>query len=189
MASGSLGCAGGASVRQLSLSRIETIRYARYMSADTLDISAEITRVRNSVSEAEFRALVRVMHAKGYSIRDIAALTGQHRSRVERALKAPLPDPTEMWKEVATPILYDIFFETGTALTAYYIDRRRRAEKAEEKQVWFSRLMALQNARHDVDPEDRATMIKMTEKWRAEIKHLKSLINTNGHECPSTQSA
>jgi hypothetical protein len=128
------------------------------------------------------------MHAEGYSIRDVAALTGQHRSRVERALKAPLSDPTEAWKEVATPILYDIFFETGTALSAYYIDRRRRAEKAEEKQVWFSHLMALHNARHDVDPDDRAAMIKMTEKWRAEIKHLKSLVSTNNHEYLATQS-
>ena len=65
-------------------------------------------------------------------------------------------------------VLYDMFAEAATRLTGSYFAVIDYAETEAERQQAWTRVRALDELRHGVDPDDRVQQRALIEAWQAE---------------------
>jgi hypothetical protein len=162
-----------------------------YVFDDSLEESVLALR---RATDDQVRRTVKRLVAAGVSLRRIAAMTRLSRSTVGRMAKETASEPVEdpavtawlttpnedipdgqFWKYKDTVLLYDTFFETGGNLLGRYIALRYGAKTPEERQVWSRLIREVRRTREAVDIDDRATMIRLVEQWRAEMRDLRRL--------------
>lgn len=78
------------------------------------------------------------------------------------------------YQGVPTAVVYDVFAETVTTLTALYNTRSNKAESPERRQAWWAKVMELRDTSEAVPAHDRAALIEHIITWQREIKKLES---------------
>jgi hypothetical protein len=136
-------------------------------------LARDVQRVRDSVTDSEFVRIVQRLASVGLSVRKIAALLDRPKSSVGRALKTPQPVDV-MWAKLPITVVYDVFYESGTALLGRYNHNLQEASTPEEQDLWRDRIRELRSARSAVSPNDREALLEMSERWTAERDRLKS---------------
>jgi hypothetical protein len=86
-------------------------------------------------------------------------------------------DPGPAWslEGLSGPVLYDVFFEAGTMLGGTLVALERKARAAGDMEAagrWRSEHLVLNRQRLAVEPHDRATQIRMKNKWDARDSEL-----------------
>lgn len=72
------------------------------------------------------------------------------------------------WENVDIAVLYDIFYEQGTALSGTYVSLRRLARAAgdeEGAQFWTRQIRDLDHERRAVGVNDRTAMVEHMDRW------------------------
>ncbi|GHF88998.1 hypothetical protein GCM10018790_77970 [Kitasatospora xanthocidica] len=75
-------------------------------------------------------------------------------------------------EDVPTSVVYDMFAETATHLSARYVGLYDDATAERERQDWWTKVLDLRDERDAVDPYDRAALIAKITVWTAEIRAL-----------------
>ncbi|MDR1767126.1 MAG: helix-turn-helix domain-containing protein [Propionibacteriaceae bacterium] len=137
------------------------------------ELSRDVQRVRDSVTDAEFAKIVKRLADVGMSVRRIAALLDRPKSTVGRALKNPPLVDYSFWDDMPITVVYDIFYESGTALLGAYNHQLREASSVEEQDLWRDLIREVRAARSAVGPNDRADMVELSQHWTAERERLR----------------
>ncbi|MFJ2194100.1 hypothetical protein ACIOJE_40205 [Kitasatospora sp. NPDC087861] len=74
--------------------------------------------------------------------------------------------------DVPTSVVYDMFAETATHLSARYVRLSSDATTEDERRSWWSKVLRLRDEKEAVDADDRAAMIAKITVWAAEIREL-----------------
>lgn len=72
------------------------------------------------------------------------------------------------FSQMPTAVLTDIFAETETRLRAFYIRMSDEAESAEERAIWWAKVIELRDRERAVRHDDRSEMVNCIREWRAE---------------------
>ena len=79
------------------------------------------------------------------------------------------PDPYE---NTPTAVVYDVFAETATRLVGRFTRLSDTATTAEERQEWWSKAIALRDAKRAVPAHDREQLIVHILRWKSELARL-----------------
>jgi len=66
-------------------------------------------------------------------------------------------------------VLYDLFTDVATQLSAVYVERSRAAATEDGRAVWWAKVMALRDVRHAVPVDDRDALVRHIVRWRREL--------------------
>ena len=72
------------------------------------------------------------------------------------------------WENVDIAVLYDIFYEQGTALKSMYVSFAYRAQEAGDDggmRFWDEQVIALDRERRAVGVNDRTAMVEHMDRW------------------------
>ena len=83
------------------------------------------------------------------------------------------PDEQAM-RRLPTAVLYDVFRDTATALSATYVARSDRAATGDLTDQWWQRALQLRDDADAVDPDDRDALIDHIVVWRHQAADLAS---------------
>jgi hypothetical protein len=73
-----------------------------------------------------------------------------------------------------TAVLYDVFRDASTALTAAYIARSDQATTPQESKQWWDRILALRDAANATDPDDRRALAASIQLWQRQAAELRT---------------
>jgi hypothetical protein len=76
--------------------------------------------------------------------------------------------------DLPTPVLYDMFRDAATALSAAYIARSDQATTTAESTRWWDRVLALRDAADATDPDDRQALAANIKQWQRQAAELQA---------------
>jgi hypothetical protein len=76
--------------------------------------------------------------------------------------------------DLPTAVLYDIFRDTATALSAAYVNHSDHATTPDESKQWWDKVLALRDATDATDPDDRTALTHSIQQWRREANELRA---------------
>jgi hypothetical protein len=74
--------------------------------------------------------------------------------------------------QMTTAVLFDIFADTETQLSASYIRMSREAESAEQRAMWWTKVIELRDRQRAVRHDDRREMVNCIREWREEMQRI-----------------
>lgn len=78
------------------------------------------------------------------------------------------------YENVPTATVYDVFADTASDLSAYYICLHRSATDEQERERLWRKVLELRDAKHAVPAYDRALLIAHIHAWRAELEEFRA---------------
>ena len=77
------------------------------------------------------------------------------------------------WDNLPTAVLYDMFRDASTALSAAYLARSDQATTIEEHKQWWDQVLALRDATDATDPDDRHALAAGIQQWQRQAAELR----------------
>jgi len=81
------------------------------------------------------------------------------------------PDQPDI--DLPSAVLYDVFRDTATALSAEYVHRSDHAPTVAEGQQWWDKALRLRDTAAAADPDDRDALLAAIHEWRIETTFLR----------------
>ena len=80
--------------------------------------------------------------------------------------------PDQPDTDLPNAVLYDVFRDTATALSAEYIHRSDHAATPDETEQWWAKALRLRDSVDATDPDDRDALLAAVHEWRIETIRL-----------------